>query len=73
MKALYLTSDELSEAPLPNAVDLCPPLERTWARDDRRGGDDRSLYVLLDPEIEHLCREWAEVAWAVLMRRGEHR
>jgi hypothetical protein len=40
--------------------------ERTWERVELRRPQ---IQVVLNPEAEHLCRVWAEVARAVLKRR----
>jgi hypothetical protein len=30
------------------------------------------LQLVLEPEVEQLCREWGAIAKAIIMRRSEH-
>ncbi len=51
-------------------VDLLAEVERTCDGNGEVRKPTQHLRVLLDSDAEHLCREWAEVAKAIIMRQS---
>ena len=59
----------MSEEQMDTGLEMKQQVERTCDRNEEITSPVRMLRVLLDPEVEYLCLEWAEVARAVLTRR----